>query len=119
MSPSEKIRAMLDERGIDYQMHDGGNRVCFNIDYCEQCGDYLKSIDVIGNCVIASQSYLTPEQAIAATVVVGTCKNAVMCNVTDCEYNHKCRCTCGDLEIQDQECMTYRCRYIDYDEEEE
>lgn len=59
------------------------------------------------------------EQAIAATVGVGTCRNAVMCNVTDCKYNHKCRCTCGDLEIQDQECMTYRCRDIDYEDEED
>jgi hypothetical protein len=53
------------------------------------------------------------------TAGVGTRRNSVMCNVTDCEYNHKCRCTCGDLEIQDQECMTYRYEGGYEDEEEE
>lgn len=54
----------------------------------------------------------------AATVGVGTCR-AVVCNQSDCVHNREYRCACTDLEIQDQECMTYRCRDIDYDEEEE
>ena len=55
----------------------------------------------------------------AATVGAETCRNAVMCNQSDCVHNREYRCACTDLEIQDQECMTYRCRDIDYDEEEE
>ena len=90
MTSDEKIRAILDERGIDYQIYDGSSRICFYFDYSEQCGDFLKSIDVIGACVIASQSYLTPEQAIAATVGVGTC------NLVDNDSGPDMHCTaCG------------------------
>lgn len=53
-----------------------------------------------------------------ATMGAGTCR-AVVCNQSDCVHNREYRCACTDLEIQDQECLTYRCRYIDYDEEEE
>lgn len=53
-----------------------------------------------------------------ATVDVGTCR-AVVCNQSDCVHNREYRCACTDLEIQDQECMTYRCRDIDYENEEE
>ena len=43
----------------------------------------------------------------------------VICNQTDCVNHHDGHCEARCLEIQDQECMTYRCRDIDYDEEEE
>ena len=43
----------------------------------------------------------------------------VICNQDDCVNHHDGRCEARRLVIQDQECLTYRCRYIDYDEEEE
>ena len=95
---------------------------------CPLCGREMTAIETYagrgelycGHCdlTIGGNEAKTPDE-LMALLEQRTCRNAVMCNVIDCEYNHKCRCTCGDLEIQDQECMTYRCRDIDYDEEEE
>ena len=45
--------------------------------------------------------------------------NIVECDQKDCEYQKDGYCEAEWLEIASQECMTYRCRDIDYDEEEE
>ena len=175
MSPSEKVRAMLDERGIEHFDHENGEPLR---DLSEAGTDPATSWRMGGANVCAVPNKqgtfdlwidnCTPEQAIAATVGngtdlskrlrevhglhafaelfgfswedgsdwdwhdvacamadaidatagVGTCR-AVVCNQSDCVHNREYRCACTDLEIQDQECMTYRCRDIDYDEEEE
>ena len=65
-SATEKLRKLLDERGIEYAESQDCFRTRFRFNYCESCGDYLNEIEVMGACITASKSYLTPEQAIAA-----------------------------------------------------
>lgn len=63
-----ELRKLLDERGIEYAELQDRFRTRFRFNYCEACQDYLNEIEVIGACITASKSYLTPEQAIAATL---------------------------------------------------
>ena len=62
------LRTLLDERGIEYAESQDRFRTRFRFNYCEACGDYLNEIEIMGACITASKSYLTPEQAIAATM---------------------------------------------------
>jgi hypothetical protein len=64
----QEIRSLLDERGVDYNEYSRVNSHAFAIDYCDACGDYLSEIEVYGACICATKKYLTPEQAIAATL---------------------------------------------------
>ena len=43
----------------------------------------------------------------------------VECDQKDCEHQKDGYCEAEWLEIASQECMTYRCRDIDYENEEE
>ena len=63
-----ELRNLLDERGIEYAESQDRFRTRFRFNYCEACGDYLNEIEVMGACITASKSYLTPDQAIAATL---------------------------------------------------
>ena len=63
---TELLREELIERGIEYAESQDRFRTRFRFNYCEACGDYLNEIEVMGACITASKSYLTPEQAIAA-----------------------------------------------------
>ena len=45
--------------------------------------------------------------------------SVIECDQTDCEFNEDGECDASMVAIIGQECMTYRCRDIDYDEEEE
>ena len=65
---TELLREGLTERGIEYAESQDHFRTRFRFNYCEACGDYLNEIEVMGACITASKSYLTPEQAIAATL---------------------------------------------------
>lgn len=67
-----ELRELLDERGIEYAESQDRFRTRFRFNYCEACGDYLNEIEIMGACITASKSYLTPDQAIAATVGDGT-----------------------------------------------
>lgn len=63
-----ELRELLDERGIEYAESQDRFRTRFRFNYCEACGDYLNEIEIMGACITASKSYLTPDQAIAATL---------------------------------------------------
>ena len=65
---TERLREMLDAQGVEYEESTQGNTTFFQFDYCEQCGGYMKSIVITGECMSAYSDYLTPEQAIAATL---------------------------------------------------
>ena len=69
-----ELRKMLDERGIEYAESQDRFRTRFRFNYREACGDYLDEIEIMGACITASKSYLTPDQAITATLGK-TCKN--------------------------------------------
>lgn len=59
---------LLEERGVEYEESQDCFRTRFRFNYCEACGDYLNEIEVMGACITVSKSYLSPEQAIAATL---------------------------------------------------
>lgn len=65
---TDRLCEMLDERGISYEEFQRNNSYIFAFDYCDACGDYLSEIEVFGACICATKKYLTPEQAIAATL---------------------------------------------------
>ena len=68
-----ELRELLDERDIEYAESQDRFRTRFRFNYCEACGDYLNEIEVMGACITASKSYLTPDQAIAAMLDDGEC----------------------------------------------
>lgn len=76
MSEVQEICRLLDERGIKYELDvfSNGHRATVSIDYCDDCGDYLAHIYVIGSCVSAERSYLTPKMAVDA-ILSNTCHN--------------------------------------------
>lgn len=125
MTPSDVIRKRLDERGIEHRDiakdKDGNVLTAWSasaLDGALVTARENPKADTDKLMITLGKRYLTPERAITETVGVRTCR-AVVCNQSDCVHNRKYRCACTDLEIQDQECLTYRCRDIDYDEEEE
>lgn len=59
-----ELRKLLDDHGIEYAESRDRFRTRFRFNYCELCGDYLNEIEIMGKCITASKSYLTPEQAI-------------------------------------------------------
>ena len=61
-----ELREKLIARGIDYSESQDRFRTRFRFNYCKACNDYLDEIEVMGTCITASKSYLTPEQAITA-----------------------------------------------------
>ena len=74
MTPSEEVRKLLDERGVEYDAvdKDGAyftwwdlNGVRYEYTYHDGCK--------FGNLSISCANFLTPAQAIAATVGAGTC----------------------------------------------
>lgn len=68
MSVTERLRKLLDERGVKYGESTQSNTTFFRFDYRDSCGDYLHTIAITGACISAYSDYLTPEQAIAATL---------------------------------------------------
>lgn len=68
MDDIREIRRLLDERGIEYDESQDRFFTRFRFNYCEQCSGYLDEIVLWGECITASKSYLTPEQAIAVTL---------------------------------------------------
>ena len=71
-SATDELRLLLDERGMEYDESTQGNTTLFRFDYCDRCDDYLHTIAITGACISAYSDYLTPEQAIAATLGGGT-----------------------------------------------
>ena len=74
------LKSLLNKYEISYQEHDRNNSHIFSIDYCENCGDYLSEIEIIGSCIIASKKYLTAEQAISTIL-----NHDIESNVKTCE----------------------------------
>ena len=70
MTSTEELCAMLDERGIEYEVNDQG-WVFFSVN---GFGWMFVPSDTHGQ-LMHQQLLITPEQAIAATVGSGTCKN--------------------------------------------
>lgn len=89
-----ELRKLLDERGIEYTESQDRFRTRFRFNYCEACGDYLNEIEVMGACITASKSYLTPEQAIASTLGSErheqTCHAIAIYNMNDEWCSDKC-----------------------------
>ena len=90
MTPTDKIRALLDERGIEYVI-----RVPSNDTAWEHEGTHFTAVERFGKLYLqTSQGPMTPEQAIAATVGVGTCRN-----VSDPPSGFLCsECGWGDFD---------------------
>jgi hypothetical protein len=69
MTSKERLRALLDERGIEYTICMPWNDTAWEHD-----GTHFTATERFGKIYLqTSQGPMTPEQAIAATVGVGTC----------------------------------------------
>lgn len=66
MSATDELRRMLDERGVEYKTHDiiTGKAVTWHGSVC----NWIALPDERGLAVAVYKDYLTPEQAIAATL---------------------------------------------------
>ena len=67
-SDEERIREILNARGVQYDEHEVNGRHVFLLNYCDLCDDYLAQIEIIGACIMATKSYLMPEQAVASAL---------------------------------------------------
>ena len=68
---TEEIQCLLDERKVKYRLVKELGKDTFYLNWSDHCGGYTKAICVEGACVTAEISYLTPEEAIAATLSGG------------------------------------------------
>lgn len=66
LTATERLRAMLNERGVDFKVHDvlGNAAITWQGDVCS----WFALDDEKGLAVAVYRDYLTPEQAIAATL---------------------------------------------------
>lgn len=96
MSATDELRRMLDERGVEYETRDGDTVKntywsCNGLrwGYTEDV-DYSGMIDPMLFPMVGGQLTFAPEQAIAATLGAGTCKNKATslrtfwCDCCDC-----------------------------------
>ena len=63
-----ELQRLLEERNVKYRLVKELGKNTLYLDWNDQCGGYTKAICVQGACVTAEISYLSPEQAIAATL---------------------------------------------------
>ena len=71
MTATERLRAMLDERGVEYG---GGDTVVY---FEDGRGYKVSAYDAprrYGDCILCVCHTATPQQAIAATLGAGTCR---------------------------------------------
>ena len=68
MSATDELRRMLDERGVEWTYKDGTVRY-------ESNGHWHLAWAYNDDKMVVSMGYLTPEEAIAATLGAGTCRN--------------------------------------------
>ena len=97
---TELLRKLLDERGIEYAESQDRFRTRFRFNYCEACGDYLNEIEVMGACITASKSYLTPDQAISATLGSGTCHISFIDEYECASGDESYLCECSECGSQ-------------------
>jgi hypothetical protein len=100
MTATERLRELLDERGVEYETEDRPT-----IRYTDW-GDWLftEPLDAKPHTLGAQCELMrvpvTPEQAIAATLGRGTCHEAAFCSCSECGaqldgiYGHYCP-NCG------------------------
>ena len=91
----ELLRKLLEERDVEYEESQDCFRTRFRFNYCEACGDYLNEIEVMGACITVSKSYLTPDQAIAATLGRPKAKSHPYGYERDTGCYDCTRCECG------------------------
>lgn len=74
MTATDELRALLDERGIEYYAMPSINGMNYFFGWVDECGGYTKCVGVQGDCYYARWEHLTPAQAIEVTLWRGTCK---------------------------------------------
>ncbi len=72
MTATEKLRRLLDERGVEYRTHGTTDRTWFEVGNISWCVIERENGNLTANAV-----FLTPEQAIAATL--GSCNCSDNC----------------------------------------
>lgn len=106
MSPTEKLRAMLDERGVGYDWTDRLREVpsyqsviwWFNTADRAEFREYHDGSTQLLIC--SSKTHLTPAQAIAATLGAGTCYiEHYDTDILDGERYYRCS-ACHTLSIR-------------------
>ena len=99
MTATDELRALLDERDIEYYTMPSISGTNYFFGWVSECGGYTKCVGVQGNCYYARWEHLTPEQAIEVTLGRRECKVDVL-NTGDCagyecgEYIMHCN-ACG------------------------
>ena len=74
MTATERLRAMLDERGVEWWQSANTLGCIFTRWHSPLFGDEVCAMENGEEGLVLFDHFLTPEQAIAATLGVGTCK---------------------------------------------
>lgn len=93
MSATGELRKLLDERGVGYS---GGDAVVY---FEDERGYKVSAYDAprrYGDCILCVSHTATPEQAIAATLGVGTCHMEHEYTGTVKAYEYMCD-VCGEF----------------------
>lgn len=100
MTATERLRALLDERGVEWKCHGYENHTWW--------GDWFaETRPSFNGLFVKVEAVLTPEQAIAATLGRGTCR------LHDCGGSFSAvnrpvwRCDCGAFMTQYTDATTY------------
>ena len=73
MTATDELRRLLDERGVEWKDHHHDNRTWWSDD--NNVGWFAEGRPAVTGSYVKIEAVLTPEQAIAATMGRGTCKN--------------------------------------------
>lgn len=97
MTATERLRALLDERGVEWWQSANTLGCVFTRWYSPLFGDEVCAMENGEEGLVLFDHYLTPEQAIEATMGRGTCKYDFVPNIGNGFLNAcglKCSC-CG------------------------
>ncbi len=107
MTPTEELRAKLDERGVEYRIDDAKTVRATEWEFGEHSSAMFTEYDDGGCVFVASGHTWTPEQAIAATVgeehemhICKRCGVAYELNIIDKGFGKPRFCpNCGHKEL--------------------
>lgn len=102
---TERLRELLDERGVDWDAPNSCLRNEFTLfsasgDFGMQCFEAYERTDNVLELTVTFYDELTPEQAIAATLGERTCE--VVASEPDGQmwvYRHEFSCDCGQRNL--------------------
>ena len=106
MSATDELRKMLDERGVEWWQSVNTLGCVFTRWYSPLFGDEVVAMENGEEGLVVFDHYLTPEQAIAATLGAGTCR-LKRASWDDGTCTWGCICTACDAHLEHETGIGY------------